>query len=34
LHTSQQNAWLYVALANEDGLTTEDLLVIDVRAGE
>jgi Calcineurin-like phosphoesterase len=34
LYTSQQSAWLYVALANEKELATEDLLVIDIRVGE
>lgn len=34
LHTSQQSAYLYVALANEKDLSAEDLLVTDVRAGE
>ncbi|MCJ1379608.1 purple acid phosphatase [Xylographa soralifera] len=34
LHTSQQSAWLYVALANEEELTAEDLLVVDIRVGE
>ncbi|KAF2726849.1 Metallo-dependent phosphatase [Polyplosphaeria fusca] len=34
LHTSQQSAWLYVALANEEELTAEDLLVMDIKVGE
>ncbi|KAH8592611.1 Metallo-dependent phosphatase-like protein [Bisporella sp. PMI_857] len=34
LYTSQQSAWLYVALANEEELTAEDLLVMDIRVGE
>lgn len=34
LHTSQRSAWLYVALANEDDLTAEDLLVMDIAMGE
>jgi hypothetical protein len=35
LYTSQQMAWLYVALANEDELVVaEDLLVMDIRVGE
>jgi hypothetical protein len=34
LHTSQQSAWLYVALVNEEELATEDLLVMDIRVGE
>lgn len=36
LYTYQQSAWLYVALANEEELTAEDLLVIDIdiRVGE
>jgi hypothetical protein len=34
LHTSQQSAWLYVALANEEGLAAEDLVVMDVRFGD
>jgi Calcineurin-like phosphoesterase len=34
LYTSQQSAWLYVALANEEELVAEDLLVIDIRVGE
>jgi hypothetical protein len=34
LYTSQQSAWLYVALANEQQLAAEDLLVIDIRVGE
>ena len=31
LHTSKQSAWLYVALANEEELVAEDLLVTDIR---
>lgn len=34
LYTSKQSAWLYVALANEEELVPEDLLVTDVRVGE
>jgi hypothetical protein len=34
LHTSQQSAWLYVALSNEEELAAEDLLVMDIRVGE
>lgn len=34
LYTSWQSAWLYLALASEKGLTTEDLLVMDIRVGE
>jgi len=34
LYTSQQSAWLYVALANEEELAAEDLLVMDIRVGE
>lgn len=34
LHTSQQSAWLYIALANEEKLTADDLLVIDIRVGK
>lgn len=34
LYTSNQSAWLYVALANEKELVAEDLLVIDIRVGE
>lgn len=34
LSTSQQSAWLYVALANEEILAAEDLLVMDIRVGE
>lgn len=33
-YTSQQSAWLYVALANEEELAAEDLLVVDIRVGE
>ncbi|KAK2036208.1 Metallo-dependent phosphatase [Colletotrichum somersetense] len=34
LDKSQQSAWLYVELANEEELTPEDLLLIDVRVGD
>ena len=34
LYTSKQSAWLYVALANEEELVAEDLLVTDIRVGE
>jgi hypothetical protein len=34
LYISQQSAWLYVALANEEELVAEDLLVMDIRVGE
>ncbi|KAK0655408.1 hypothetical protein B0T16DRAFT_10733 [Cercophora newfieldiana] len=34
LHTSQQNAWLYVARANPEELTAEDVLVLDIRVGD
>ncbi|KAJ3551336.1 hypothetical protein NPX13_g11387 [Xylaria arbuscula] len=34
LYTSRQSAWLYVALANEEELAAEDLLVMDIRVGE
>jgi hypothetical protein len=34
LYTSQQSAWLYVALANEEELAAEDLLVMDIRVGK
>ena len=34
LYTSQQCAWLYVALANEEELIAEDLLVTDIRVGK
>lgn len=34
LYTSQHSAWLYVALANEEELAAEDLLVMDIRVGE
>jgi hypothetical protein len=34
LYTSQQSAWLYVALKNEEELEDEELLVIDIRIGE
>lgn len=34
LYTSQQRAWLYVALANKEELVAEDLLVMDIRVGE
>ena len=34
LYTSQQRAWLYVALASEEELVAEDLLIMDIRIGE
>lgn len=34
LYESQQSAWLYVALANEEELRDDDLLVMDIRVGE
>ncbi|KAF2632353.1 Metallo-dependent phosphatase [Macroventuria anomochaeta] len=34
LRTSQQSAWLYVALVSEEELAAEDLLVMDIRVGE
>ena len=34
LYTSPSSAWLYVALANEEGLTADDILVTDIRVGE
>jgi hypothetical protein len=34
LYASQQCAWLYVALANEEKLRAEDLVVTDIRVGE
>ena len=34
LYISQQRAWLYVALADEEELVAEDLLVMDIRIGE
>lgn len=34
LYTSQQSAWLYVALANEKELVADDELVMDIRIGE
>jgi hypothetical protein len=34
LYTSQQSAWLYVALVNEEELAAGDLLVMDIRVGE
>jgi len=33
-YTCPQSAWLYLALANEEELTPEDLLVMDIRVGE
>lgn len=33
-YTSQQSAWLYVALANEEKLTAEDLVVMNIRVGD
>lgn len=34
LHTSRQTAWLYITLANEEELTADDLLVMDIRVGK
>ncbi|WQF76998.1 Putative calcineurin-like phosphoesterase domain, ApaH type, metallo-dependent phosphatase [Colletotrichum destructivum] len=34
LYTSQERAWLYVRLANEEELAAEDLLVMDIRVGD
>ncbi|KAM0714514.1 hypothetical protein Q7P37_009809 [Cladosporium fusiforme] len=34
LHTSEQSAWLYVALADEKDIKAEDLLVMDIRVGK
>jgi Calcineurin-like phosphoesterase len=34
LYTSQQSAWLYLALANDKELAADDLVVTDVRIGE
>lgn len=34
LSTSQQTAYLYIALATEDELATKDLVVVDIRVGE
>ena len=34
LYTSKQRAWLYVALANEEKLITEDLLIMNIRVDE
>lgn len=34
LYTYKQSAWLYVALANEEELVDENLLVMDIRVGE
>lgn len=34
LYTARQTAWLYVALANEEELAPEDLLVMDIRVGD
>jgi hypothetical protein len=34
LYTSKQSAWLYVALANEEELAVEDLVVMDIKVGE
>ena len=34
LYTAERTAWLYIALANEEELTAEDLLVIDIRVGD
>jgi hypothetical protein len=33
-YTSQQSAWLYVALANEEKLAAEDLVVMDISVGQ
>ncbi len=34
LYTSQQSAWLYVALANEKELVAENMLVVNIRVDE
>jgi hypothetical protein len=34
LYGSQQQAWLYVALVEEESLTDENFLVVDIRIGE
>ncbi|RDW58893.1 metallo-dependent phosphatase-2 [Coleophoma cylindrospora] len=34
LYTAQQSAWLYVALADEEELSAEDLVVMDISVGE
>ena len=34
LYTSQQSAWLYIKLANEEDLAAEDLVVTDIIVGE
>jgi hypothetical protein len=34
LHTSQQTPWLYVALADEEESSAEDLFVVDIRVGK
>lgn len=34
LYAYQQSAWLYVAVANEEDVAAEDLVVMDVRVGE
>jgi len=34
LHACEQRAWLYVALAAEEELVAEDLLVMDIKVGE
>ncbi len=34
IYPRNRNAWLYVAMANEEELTAEDLLVIDIRVGD
>lgn len=34
IRTSQQSAWLYVALANEEELRADDLVVVDISVGE
>ena len=33
-YISQQSAWLYVALANEEKLAAEDLVVMDISVGQ
>ena len=34
LYTAQQSAWLYVALASEEEIATEDLVVMDISVGD
>lgn len=34
LHTTQQSAWLHIKQKKESGLTTNDLVVMDIRVGE